>query len=49
LGNRWDYDYNQRNQKIFAEDPDAGDSAYAYDAAGNLTTSTDGRGPQGFL
>jgi YD repeat-containing protein len=44
LGNKWNFDYDQRGQKTLAEDPDLGDVTYRYDAAGNVTAKTDARG-----
>jgi RHS repeat-associated protein len=43
LGNRWDYDYDQRGQRTLVKDPDSGESEYTYTAAGDLATATDAR------
>ncbi|MFC7245216.1 RHS repeat-associated core domain-containing protein [Catellatospora aurea] len=43
LGNRWNFDYNQRNQKILAQDPDSGDTRYTYNASGDVKSTTDAR------
>ncbi|MEU7826398.1 RHS repeat-associated core domain-containing protein [Catellatospora sp. NPDC049133] len=42
-GNSWDYEYNQRNQKIRSKDPDAGTTTYTYDSSGSITSTTDAR------
>jgi RHS repeat-associated protein len=43
-GNTWTYRYDLRGRKIWTSDPDAGESTSTYDAAGQLESSTDGRG-----
>ncbi|GAA1394193.1 RHS repeat-associated core domain-containing protein [Catellatospora coxensis] len=44
LGNTWDYDYNQRGQKVLVRDPDSGQTEYSYDTAGNVKTATSEQG-----
>ncbi|MFC7247423.1 RHS repeat-associated core domain-containing protein [Catellatospora aurea] len=40
-GARWVNHYDQRGQKVWVEDPDAGDTRYTYDDEGKLLSSTD--------
>jgi RHS repeat-associated protein len=42
-GNTWHFGYDQQRRKITEDDPDAGHSAFTYDGADNLLTSTDAR------
>ncbi|MEH1129520.1 RHS repeat-associated core domain-containing protein [Micromonospora sp. CPCC 206061] len=43
-GNTWQYRYDLRGRRVWADHPDQGQASYSYDAAGQLVATTDARG-----
>lgn len=44
LGATWSYSYDTLGRRIWAKDPDLGETSFVYDLAGRLIRQTDARG-----